>query len=563
MASKSVTSSKRCGEDGALVVQGRRARNDAGCDAPLVGRWLRAIAALSGAIAFGLVASAASAGGGGGTAIPVDLEPGRVLLRGTVQARAEAVAALEAAQYIVVDEGSIPLLGIQKVQARLKGSALPAVPEELLLVLDAAAIPGLAEASGNARFGLGGGQTGSLWVTRSVPWSELDFRTQYGALSVASVDDALRSTGRGVTIAVLDTGVRANPLLEGRLIPRGVDLLGATEPDAATEDPGGDGYDSDGDGAVDECVGHGTFVASLVALVAPEARQLHIRCIDSDGLTTAFLLGQAVAAAIDAGADIINISAIVPVPAGQLGEIAEAARRAGALVVASAGNSFENTPTYPGGYPGALCVGSSGPADAFSNGFSTYGSHLDLCAPGESVILEPKGLPPEPVDGAVVLGAIGVEQDGTPALRAASGTSFSAAWASGVAALVRSGHPDWPSATVAPGRIASALIEHLRATASPLAAPVEIESLVGRGVVSSAGATAFLNPGEVPTLALDVVPNGSIDGAPIVDGADLAALLSAWGPVGLGRISFADLDHDGVVDGGDLATLLSNWTVTP
>jgi subtilisin family serine protease len=506
--------------------------------------------------------SAARSSAAGGSAIPWEVEPGRVILRGTAQARADAIAALESAQYIVADEGTIALFGMQKVQARLKGSALPAEPSLLLEVLGAARIPGLAEASANARLGIGGGQTGSLWVTRAVPWSESEFRAQYGAVAVASADDATRSTGRGVTIAVLDTGVRMNPSIEGQVLPRSIDFLATGESGVATEDPGGDGFDSDGDGAVDECVGHGTFVASVIALVAPEARQLHIRCVESDGLTTAFLLSQGVAAAIDAGADIVNISAMVPVSAGQLQEVAEAARRAGALLVVSAGNAFENTTTYPGGYPGALCVGSSGPADAFSNGFSTYGSHIDLCAPGESVVLAHAG-DPEPVDGAVVLGAIGAEADGSPAFRAASGTSFSAAWASGVAALVRSGHAEWPDALVAPGQIAAELQSHLRATASPLASPVDIESLVGSGIVSSAGATAFLTPGSIPTLPLDVAANGTVAGAPIIDGADLAAMLSAWGPVGLGRISYADLDHSGVVDGGDLAALLSNWTVTP
>ena len=49
---------------------------------------------------------------------------------------------------------------------------------------------------------------------------------------------------------------------------------------------------------------------------------------------------------------------------------------------------------------------------------------------------------------------------------------------------------------------------------------------------------------------------GDIDGNGLVNGADLAAVLSAWGTKGGG----ADLDGDGSVGGSDLAILLGNWT---
>ena len=49
---------------------------------------------------------------------------------------------------------------------------------------------------------------------------------------------------------------------------------------------------------------------------------------------------------------------------------------------------------------------------------------------------------------------------------------------------------------------------------------------------------------------------GDIDGNGLVNGADLAAVLSAWGTKG----GAADLDGDGSVGGSDLAILLGNWT---
>jgi hypothetical protein len=48
---------------------------------------------------------------------------------------------------------------------------------------------------------------------------------------------------------------------------------------------------------------------------------------------------------------------------------------------------------------------------------------------------------------------------------------------------------------------------------------------------------------------------GDFDSSGSVDGADLAALLDAWGTAG----SVCDISDNGVVDGGDLAFLLSRW----
>jgi hypothetical protein len=51
-------------------------------------------------------------------------------------------------------------------------------------------------------------------------------------------------------------------------------------------------------------------------------------------------------------------------------------------------------------------------------------------------------------------------------------------------------------------------------------------------------------------------PVGDLNGDGIVNGADLAILLGAWGQAG----GPADLNGDGLVDGADLSILLSDWT---
>lgn len=64
--------------------------------------------------------------------------------------------------------------------------------------------------------------------------------------------------------------------------------------------------------------------------------------------------------------------------------------------------------------------------------------------------------------------------------------------------------------------------------------------------------------GTIPSLPACCIGDIFQDG--LVNGADLGALLSYWGPVTSAPASaLCDLDHDGLVGGGDLGILLSNW----
>ncbi|MFM2163924.1 MAG: hypothetical protein RL325_361 [Planctomycetota bacterium] len=436
------------------------------------------------------------------------------------------------------------------------------IEEALVLSIVNAAVPTdeVTEVGLDAEFGIGGGQTGSLWVTRLEGFSQLEHATQYGVAETNIAGAAGRSTGRGVIVAVLDTGVYAVGEHAKMLVPLSYDAFadGAPVSGAASADPGPDGLDSDGDGAADECVGHGSFIASIVALAAPQARQLHIRAIDSDGLTTTIVLGRAIAAAIDAGAHVINISAVVPENIAGFANMVARARDAGITVVASSGNFPAEQPTYPGSYPEAASVSSSGPGRIFSSEFSTYSSAIDLCAPGQSFYDHDPVLGPVPVEGASIIGVIGTSplDPSQPLFATASGTSFSSAWVSGAAALVRSAHPEWPTAEVPVALIGQTVIEHLRSNTSAITSDDLHAGLIGTGVLDCGAACAFIAPGSIPTATFDVAAGA---GRPRVDAEDLSVLLNSWGRVPDGRISYADLDGDGLVAGADLAILLSNW----
>ena len=95
--------------------------------------------------------------------------------------------------------------------------------------------------------------------------------SQYAATAVNQVAAQQLSTGRGVVVAVLDTGVQLDPgphrSLAESLDP-GVDFV---DDDGVPGDTR-NGVDDDGDGLVDEGAGHGTHVAGIVHQAAPDAR---------------------------------------------------------------------------------------------------------------------------------------------------------------------------------------------------------------------------------------------------------------------------------------------------
>ncbi|MER7464498.1 type VII secretion-associated serine protease mycosin [Streptomyces sp. NPDC097981] len=227
--------------------------------------------------------------------------------------------------------------------------------------------------------------------------------------------------GKSVRVAVIDTGVdRANPQLSGAIdVGAGKDLV----------DPKG------GDGTTDT-VGHGTKVAGLIAArpqegtgfvgLAPDSTIIPIRQNDGQGKGNALSLGQAIDHAVSKGAQVINISQDTDVPLSADSELGKAVQRAvdaKVVVVASAGNdgmSGEKRRTYPAAFPGVLAVASSDRNNERAP-FSQPGDFIGVAAPG--------------VDMVSTVPGFGQCID--------NGTSFSAPYVAGVAALLRAKHPDW------------------------------------------------------------------------------------------------------------------------
>lgn len=241
-----------------------------------------------------------------------------------------------------------------------------------------------------------------------------------GLLALLGVEGSIQGWGRGVTIAILDSGVAADATFgAGRL--QFFDI----------------GYGS----APDPADGHGTAVAALAAGmaadaqgIAPGANVLSIRVTGADGLSDAFTLATAILAAVERGARIVNISLGAYQESAVLTRAIDFAASRGALIVASAGNDQAAQLTWPAADPRVVSVGA---VDGLEQQvfFSNSGEQLRLTAPGFGVPTAWTGKQRVLMDGTsasapIVAGSIAAMMSQNPGLSAADAASLLQRYAS-------------------------------------------------------------------------------------------------------------------------------------
>ncbi|WP_406174061.1 type VII secretion-associated serine protease mycosin [Streptomyces sp. NBC_00996] len=242
-----------------------------------------------------------------------------------------------------------------------------------------------------------------------------------------------QSKGKGVRVAVIDTGVD----VKNSQLTHAVDMSrGANYLPKNLKDDNGDPIERGKSDGTTDTVGHGTRVAGIIAArpakgtgfvgLAPRATIIPIKQNDAEGHGTAATLATAILHAVDVGAGVINISqdtsnAVEPDPV--LKQAVDTALAHNIVVVASAGNDGLGgnvKKTYPASYDGVLAVAASDRNNERAS-FSQSGEFVDVAAPGVDMISTvPKG---------------GNCSD--------NGTSFSAPYVAGVAALIKAKHPTW------------------------------------------------------------------------------------------------------------------------
>lgn len=235
-----------------------------------------------------------------------------------------------------------------------------------------------------------------------------------------------RSRGKGVIVAVIDTGIAFEDRGEFVQVP---DLAGARFV------PGYD-FVNDTDHPNDDN-GHGTHVAGTIAQrtdnglgvagVAFEARLMPIKVLDRSGLGNSADIADAIRWAVDHGAKVLNLSLGGPGYSAVMERAVAYARGKGAVVVCAAGNTGLGQVSYPAAYAGAVGVGALGP-DGQLAPYSSYGEALDIVAPGGNTRLGP---------GNGILQATLERGDfRKPVLAEYQGTSMATPHVAGVAALL-------------------------------------------------------------------------------------------------------------------------------
>lgn len=215
-------------------------------------------------------------------------------------------------------------------------------------------------------------------------WGGSDYARYYHQPAVQRTNLAIAqavATGAGATVAVLDTGIDLNhPVLSGSLTTARYDFI---DDDGTPEDTF-NYVDDDGDGFVDEAAGHGTHVAGIVHLIAPEARLMPLRVLDSDGQGNIFIVSEAILYAVAHGADVVNLSLGTAQPSTLLQDVVAEAAARGVVVVGAAGNLNADVPQFPAAAACALAVTAVNPGLVKST-YASYGRWVDLAAPGDRI----------------------------------------------------------------------------------------------------------------------------------------------------------------------------------
>ncbi len=349
----------------------------------------------------------------------------------------------------------------------------------------------------------------------------------------------LRARGAGVIVAVIDTGIdRNHPDIRDHIWTDSGEIPG-------------DNIDNDNDGLVDDVfgwnffdstqdtmelrasaqasiAGHGTFIAGLIALIAPNAKIMPIRAFSPDGVSDAFSVAQGIKYAVDHGAQVINLSFGSTEDTPVMHDAVTYAHQRGVLLVAAVGNEDkgnDSAPQFPANWSAEVMGIAALDDDNRKATFSNFGNNVSVSAPGVNLI------------------SLFPQINNTPDYATWSGTSFAAPLATAAAVLLLEDNPhrnarDLIESTAASidssnpglaGKLGKGRIDPLRALQSFDAVtgnhseiallPTGVEpAAVGKAEVEVIGAEQKfeIEAGQLlPRAAYKIV----VDGKVIVDGA--------------------------------------------
>jgi type VII secretion-associated serine protease mycosin len=303
-----------------------------------------------------------------------------------------------------------------------------------------------------------GALTGALLLGTAPTASADNIRDMQWALKAFHAKEIWQhTTGKGVVVAVVDTGVDGSqPDLKGQILP------------------GKDATKTGGDPQQD-LEGHGTAMASLIAGkghgsggsegmkgLAPGVKIMPIR-VEHHAGDSGFSFAAGVRYAVDHGADVINISEGTSMDSSEKESI-EYAVTHNVVVVAASGNSGKRERNYPAAYPGVVSVGGMDLQGRFWTG-SSWGGNV-LLAPAVKNVT--------------------VGTDSASGYQTATGTSNASAFVSASAALVRAAHPELTA-----GQVINRLIKTAKIPAGVGSNPKLPDPKFGYGIVRPLRAVTY------------------------------------------------------------------------
>ena len=266
-----------------------------------------------------------------------------------------------------------------------------------------------------------------IWYYGAQVWEGYVIQTPNQIVNTTQTHSTFWVSGRGVTVAMIDTGIDPNNSILAPHLVNGYDFTrntsGGSEMGDITQSTAGviDGSTQtaqvnqstagviDGSaqtaqvnqstaGVIDQgsaqvinqakysAFGHGTMTAGIVHLVAPRAQLMPLKAFNANGTGYASDVLRAIYYAVNHNAKVISMSFEFTSPSLELANAINYATISNVICVASAGNDGAMTIVYPSGLPNVIDVASTSNTNTPSS-FSNYGTPpVWISAPGEAVM---------------------------------------------------------------------------------------------------------------------------------------------------------------------------------
>lgn len=322
-------------------------------------------------------------------------------------------------------------------------------------------------------------------------------------LKAIDVEKAWAKTkGKGITVAVIDTGVSKVEDLKNTNFVKGYDFVNDRE--EASDDNG-----------------HGTHVAGTIAQstnnnfgvagIAYEASIMPLKVLSASGGGTISDIAEAIIFAADNGANVINMSLGGGGESKLMQSAIDYAYKKGVVIVAAAGNSNRNAAFYPARYPKVIAVSatsSTGEKAPYSN----YGAGVDVSAPGGAITRGKNGEKGD-ISGGILQNTIDPKTKES-VFRYFQGTSMAAPHVSGVVALIEA------SGVKNPEKVFQVLKQSSRKVAD------DTLNYYGAGHLNAAAAVSLASQGQlgVPDFLRWARDNGYLSPRFWVDGGAIALI---------------------------------------